>query len=292
MSAIVEIVPNFSEGRDRERVARLADAVGSAAGVRLLDKTLDADHHRSVITAAGPPEGVEEGLFEAARIAVAEIDLNRHEGVHPRIGAMDVAPFVAVRDIDRERLVGRARAFGRGLAEQLGLPVFFYGHAATSPETERLEFVRREAFRTIRPDCGGPDPHPTAGAVAVGVREFLIAFNVQLATEDVRVARGIARSIRESSGGLAAVKALGLELPAEGCTQVSMNLTDYRTTPPATVVERIRDEAKRAGAGVIDSELIGLIPEAALRGTSGEELGIRDWDPDRMVFERRLAYCQ
>lgn len=289
MTPLVEVVPNFSEGRDAALVDQLAAAVSSPPEVRLLNQTMDPDHHRSVVTAVGPPEAVEDGLLSAARIAVSRIDLGRHQGVHPRIGALDVAPFIPVRGIGWDDLTARARAFGQRLAQELDLPVFFYGRATTAPERTRLEVVRREAFTTLAPDCGGPQPHPTAGAVAVGVREFLIAFNIQLATRDLAVARRIARSIRESSGGLPAVKALGLDLPAEDCTQVSMNLVDFRATSPATVFARVCEEARQADVQVLDSELIGLIPEAALEGTSGVKLRIRNWNPDQMIFERRLA---
>jgi len=289
MTPLVEVVPNFSEGRDAALVDRLSAAVSSPPEVRLLDQTMDPDHHRSVVTAVGPPEAVEDGLLSAARAAVSKIDLGRHQGVHPRIGALDVAPFIPVGGIDWDDLTARARAFGRRLAQELDLPVFFYGRAATAPERNRLEVIRREAFTALSPDCGGPQPHPTAGAVAVGVREFLVAFNIQLATRDLSIARRIARSIRESSGGMPAVKALGLDLPAEGCTQVSMNLVDFRTTPPAAVFARVREQARQADVEIIDSELIGLIPQAALEGTSGKKLRIRNWSPDQMIFERRLA---
>ena len=289
MTPLVEVVPNFSEGRDRAVVDRLAAAVSSPPSVSLLDQTMDSDHHRSVVTAVGPPEAVEEGLLEAARVALQEINLNIHQGAHPRIGALDVAPFIPVQGIAWDELIARVHAFGRRVAAELELPVFFYGRAATSPERARLEVIRRGAFSTLAPDLGPSQPHPTAGGVAVGARDFLIAFNIQLATRNLSVARRIARSIRESSGGLPAVKALGLDLPAEGCTQVSMNLVDFRTTSPAAVFARVCEEARAANVEVLDSELIGLIPEAALAGTSGEQLRIRNWNPDRMIFERRLA---
>ncbi len=303
---LIEAVPNFSEGRDERVVEGIVAAARSGGAVAgggvaggaawLLDRTSDGDHNRSVLTLAGAPEDVEEAVMRAAATAVERIDLRTHRGGHPRIGALDVAPFVALREIDRETLVERVRAFGERLWRDLGTPVYFYGWAA-GEKGRRLEEVRRGGFealaadggRTRRPDIGGPAPHPTAGATAVGARPYLIAFNVSLETSDPGPARRIARQVRESSGGYRAVKALGLELPSSGRTQVSMNLTDFQTTSPKTVFERILAEAAAEGVAVVESELIGLIPEAALEGTSGEELRIKGFDPSRMILERRLA---
>lgn len=292
---LVESVPNFSTA-DPAVVDALIEAVSSMEAI-VLDHSADQDHNRAVLTLAGPPAAVAEALMRAAAVAVDRIDLRSHRGAHPRMGALDVAPFVAVRGITEAQLVERARAFGRRLWDELRVPAYFYGSAALREERSRLEDIRRGGFealaadagRTRPPDVGGPAAHATAGAAAVGVRPFLIAFNVNLATPDVGVARSIARRIRESSGGYPAVKALGLELPSSGLTQVSMNLTDFRKTPPKTVFDRIVAEAASAGVETVESELIGLIPEAALNGTSGEKLLIRGFDAERMIFERRLA---
>ena len=293
---LIEAVPNFSAA-DVDVVDALADAVAGVADVRLLDRTADLDHNRSVLTLVGSPVGVVRALSRAAAVAVERIDLRSHRGAHPRMGALDVAPFVAIRKVSVARLVSVARGFGEQLWRELQVPSFFYGLAAKRPERERLETIRKGGFealvadggRSRVPDIGGPGPHPTAGATAVGARPFLIAFNVNLATTDVGPAKRIARAVRASSGGYPEVKALGLELPTQGVTQVSMNLTDFRVTPPRTVFERIEKEARAAGVEVMESELIGLIPEAALAGTSGKALRIRDFNPERMILERRLA---
>lgn len=297
--SLIEAVPNFSEGRDESTLAALREALTSAKDVWLLDDSADRDHHRSVYTLAGDPEGVVEALLAAARVAVERIDLIRHVGAHPRIGALDVAPFVPLLDCSWDQCIETARQFAQRLWEALSVPSYYYGRAAMRPERERLEQVRRGGFEVLResvlhdaerrPDVGGPQLHTTAGAVAVGVRPVLIAFNVNLRTQDPAPARRIARLIRESSGGYPAVKALGLELPAQGLTQVSMNLTDYRRTGIRTVVERISSEAEIDGVEVVESELIGLVPHAALEGATPEQLLLHDFTPDRILEQRLLA---
>jgi glutamate formiminotransferase len=293
----IECVPNFSEGRDASVLAALRDAVETAPGVHLFDQTADVDHNRSVFTFAGEPGPVSEALFAAARVAVERIDLRRHQGVHPRIGALDVAPFVPLDALDWKTAIETAHAFGERLWQELRVPAYFYGRAARRMEHERLEDVRRGGFEQLslaalenparRPDVGGPGLHPSAGATAVGVRKFLVAFNVNLRTGDISVARRIARAIRESSGGYPAVKALGLDLRAAGLTQVSMNLTDYEATSPSTVFERIRGEAELAEVEIAGSELIGLIPEAALAPLGPEGLRIESFSP-RCILENRI----
>jgi len=296
---LIEAVPNFSEGRDPQTLGALRDALRSCEDAFLLDDSADPDHHRSVYTLAGKPEAAVEALLAGARVAVERIDLIRHLGAHPRIGALDVAPFVPLLDCSWEECVETAEEFAQRLWEELHVPSYFYGRAATRPERERLEQIRRGGFEVLReaalhfpdrrPDVGGPMLHPTAGAVAVGVRPVLIAFNVNLRTEDPGPARRIARMIRESSGGYPAVKALGLELPAQGLTQVSMNLTDYRRTGLRTVVERIRREAANEGVEVAASELVGLVPQAALEGATPQELLLEDFSVDRILENRLLA---
>jgi glutamate formiminotransferase len=270
------------------------EAVNRVRGAALLDVTADRDHHRSVFTMAGAPGIVAEALFEIAKLAVERIDLRRHVGKHPRMGALDVAPFVPLGAMSEREAIEAARSFALRLWEELRVPTYFYGLAATTPERSRLEDVRRGGFEALlandparRPDVGGPRIHPTAGATAVGVRKPLIAWNVELATPDAAAAKRIARKIRESSGGLAAVKALGLALPSRGTTQVSMNLVDYERTGPQAVLERISELASAEGVAVIDSELIGLIPRKALGRDGGEGLRIRGFSPS-MILESRI----
>ena len=275
-------------------LADIRDAVSQFHGVALLDSTADPDHHRSVFTMAGAPDVVSEALFEIAKLAVERIDLRSHEGKHPRMGALDVAPFVPIHDMSDQQAIQAARQFALRLWAELRVPSYFYGLAATTPARERLEHVRRGGFEELlksdpsrSPDVGGPRIHPTAGATAVGVRKPLIAWNVELATADVQPAKRIARMIRESSGGLPAVKALGLALPTRRATQVSMNLVDYEITGPQAVFDRISELAAAQGVAVVDSELIGLIPRGALGQDGGEGLRIRDFSP-LMILENRI----
>jgi glutamate formiminotransferase len=243
---------------------------------------------------AGAPDVVSEALFAIAKLAVERIDLRSHEGKHPRMGALDVAPFVPIGDMSDQQAIQAARQFAVRLWTELGVPSYFYGLAATTPARERLENVRRGGFEALlrgdpgrAPDVGGPRIHPTAGATAVGVRKPLIAWNVELATADVEPAKRIARMIRESSGGLPAVKALGLALPTRRTTQVSMNLVDYERTGPQAVFERVSELAAAEGVAVIDSQLIGLIPRKALGQDGGEGLRIRGFSPS-MILENRI----
>lgn len=294
MASILECVPNCSEGRDPAFLRDVREAVSCVQGVALLDSSADPDHHRSVFTIAGAPDAVPEALFEIAKLAVARVDLRAHKGKHPRMGALDVAPFVPMGDMTAEQAIQAARQFAQRLWAELGVPSFFYGLAAMTPGRERLEDVRLGEFEALvqgdgsrLPDVGGPRVHPTAGATAVGVRKPLIAWNVELATADVQPARRIARMIRESSGGLPAVKALGLALPTRGTTQVSMNLVDYERTGLRTVLDWIDQLAAAEGVTVVDSELIGLIPRKALGQDGGEGLRIRGFNSS-MILENRI----
>lgn len=276
MNPQVECVPNFSEGRNRAVISGIRQAILSAGEVLLLDQTMDADHNRSVFTLAGPPEAVVQAMLRAAAAAVAAIDLREHHGVHPRIGALDVVPLVPLEGITAEQCVAVARRLGRHIWDQLKVPVYYYGDAAAVERRHRLENIRRGGFEGLlkclpdeqerRPDVGGPGLHPTAGACAIGVRKFLIAYNIELATPDASIAKRIAAEIRESSGGLAGVKALGLELSSRNTSQVSMNLTDSESTPPHRVFNEVRDRARELGVSIAGTELIGLIPRAALEG--------------------------
>ncbi len=274
MKRLIECVPNFSEGRDAETIRAIAEAISSVKGIGLLDHGADADHHRSVFTFAGEPEAIGEAVWRAASVAVERIDLRCHHGVHPRLGAIDVVPFVPLGSTTQQECVSLAEQTAERLWDELRLPSYLYGAAARREDRRRLEDIRRGGFERIRdalpadisrrPDIGGPALHAGAGACALGVRKFLIAYNVWLTTEDLSIARQIAKHVRESSGGLPAVQALGLALAGRNRTQVSMNLTDFEKTPPHEVFETVRTEARGLGVDVAGTELIGLIPRKAI----------------------------
>jgi len=267
---IVECVPNFSEGRDAGVVARIVEAIASVPGAAVLGQTSDYDHNRSVVTFAGKPDSIAEAAFRGIERAVALIDMNRHLGVHPRVGVADVVPFVPVSGVSLADCVQMAERVGERVWRELGVPVYLYDAAARRPERMNLANIRRGRFEKLReevlvnperqPDFGGPALHPTAGACVIGARKFLIAFNMNLATADVEIARRIARKIRFSSGGLPAVRALGLFLESRGTAQVSINLIYFEITPLCAVVEAVRVEAKLCGVEISGVELIGLIP--------------------------------
>ena len=289
---IVECVPNFSEGCDAAKVARIAAAIGSAPGVAVLGQTMDTDHNRSVITFAGPPDAIGEGALRGIESAAAEIDLNRHQGVHPRIGAADVVPFVPIAGVTLADCARIAAHTGEEVWRRLGVPVYLYGAAATRPDRVALENVRREV-RTQpnkHPDFGDGEFHPTAGATVVGARNILIAFNVNLQTSDVAVARAIARKVRFSSGGLPHVKALGLLLRSRGIAQVSMNLTDFEQTPVHLAFQAVREEAARLGVRVASSEIVGLIPRKAMEMAAGCDLMIENFRPELVLEDRLKAF--
>ena len=292
---MIESVPNVSEGQRAAVVTELAGALQGVAGLMLLDHSADPSHNRSVFTMVGDPAVVSEALFRLFEIALARIDLRTHRGVHPRIGAVDVVPFVPLGGATMTECIDLSRQFGAAVAERFGLPVFLYEQSATRPERRRLEQIRRHQFEGLAerlarpewmPDFGPPVPHPAAGATVVGARMPLIAFNVQLESADVSAARTIARSIRESSGGLPCVKALGLTLAHRGVAQVSMNLTDYTRTSIQQVFHAIERQADALGLRIRDSELIGLIPAAALEGTSAAQLKLRDFSTSQILEER------
>ncbi len=305
---IVECVPNFSEGVSSARVEQIVAAM-AVDGVSLLDFSLDRDHNRSVVTVAGTPEAVVESAIRGAGKAAELINLTTQAGVHPRIGAADVIPFVPVSGISLAQCALLARQAGLGIWRRFGIPVYFYGAAAARPDRVELENLRKGQFEGLRdavlrdtarrPDVGGPELHSTAGASAVGARSFLIAYNVFLGPStgtvpsldrpgpDISVARAVARDLRASSGGLLGVKALGLLV--DGRAQVSMNITDFRQTPLARVFATISQLASRHGASVAEGELIGLVPEAALDGSPLWTESIPGFNPAAKVLERRLA---
>jgi glutamate formiminotransferase len=293
--AIVECVPNFSEGTDSSKVSRIVAAM-QVPGVSLLDWSLDTAHNRSVVTIAGPPEAVVESAARGAGKAAELIDLTKQNGVHPRIGSADVIPFIPVSKASLADCALLARQAGLQIWRRYSIPVYFYGAAAARPDRVQLEDVRRGQFEGLReavrkdasrrPDIGGPDLHETAGASVVGARSFLIAYNVHLRHPDVTAARAIARDIRASNGGLHGVKALGVL--ANGRAQVTMNVTDYLTTPMPKVYARAAELAQRHGAELDDSELIGLIPQAAYEPDAEWIERIPNFDPAQKVIERRL----
>lgn len=292
----LECVPNVSEGRRPEVVARLAAAVTSAPGVRLLDIHSDPDHNRSVLTLAGEAGDLRAGLLALYEAALSEIDLTRHEGVHPRVGAVDVVPFVPLGDTPMETAVAAAEELAAEVADRFGLPVFLYERAARKPGRRLLADVRRGGFEGLparladpeqAPDFGPARVHPTGGATVIGARFFLIAFNAVLDTPDVSVARAVARKVRESAGGLPAVRALGVFLASRNLAQVSMNLVDYRQTSVWGALKRVRQEAAALGARVVETELIGLMPEEAAAGVVREALQLPGFTSGR-VLESRL----
>jgi glutamate formiminotransferase len=295
---IVECVPNFSEGRDQRKVDAIADAIASAAGIAVLDITLDPDHNRSVITFAGPADAVGEAALRAVAQAVQNIDLTRQSGVHPRIGAADVVPFVPVDEITLAECASLATAVGWEVWSRLGVPVYLYEAAARRADRVNLEDIRRGGFEKLRelavtdpdrrPDFGEARLHATAGACVVGARKFLVAFNVNLNTPDVKLAQDIAKTIRTSSGGLPNVKAMGVRLASRNLAQVSMNLTDFECTPVREVFATIRDQAGLMGVTIAGSEIIGLIPRKALDGSEEWLPTVENFHPG-LILEDRLG---
>jgi glutamate formiminotransferase len=287
---IVECVPNFSEGRDPVIVSSIGRAVSAVPGAALLDTTSDQDHNRSVLTFAGSPDAVAEAAFAAVREAMARIDLTRHAGVHPRLGAADVIPLVPVEGIGLEQCATLARTLGARIWNELGVPVYLYEAAALRPECERLENVRKMAPAGLAPDFG-TGRHATAGASVVGARKFLIAWNINLRTADLTAARRIAHEIRASSGGLPAVKSIGLPLESRGQVQVSINLVDFERTPLYVVFEAVKERCAARGIEIAGSELIGMIPAAALRSSEGHDLQWENLRPE-LVLDNRLRGVQ
>ena len=280
---LVECVPNFSEGRDPSKIDAIVEAIRSA-GAMVLDRTSDHDHHRSVITFAAPAETIGEAAFQAVKQAAASIDLREHAGVHPRIGAADVVPFVPLRGVTLEDCARIAQQTGRRIWDELSVPVYLYEAAALRPECRNLAHVRRGG---LDPDFGGPAHHPSSGAVVVGARKFLIAFNVNLQTPDVSIAKQIARAVRFSSGGLPHVKAMGVLLASRNLAQVSMNLTDFEVTPIHVAFEAVVRQAQHHGVGIAGSEIIGLLPAGALEQTAAWYLRVENFTPG-VVLENRI----
>jgi glutamate formiminotransferase / formiminotetrahydrofolate cyclodeaminase len=296
---LIECIPNISEGRREAVVAALADVVSSVDGVCLLDRTADPSHHRAVLTFVGEPAAIEDAVTALATAAVQAIDLREHVGVHPRVGALDVVPFVPMRGATMDDAIAVARRVGARLAAAIGVPIFLYQHAATRPERRRLEDIRRGGLDGLarrmvdegwRPDFGPAQPHPSAGATVVGARDPLVAWNLNLATADVAIARAIAREIRERSGGLTGLRALGLLLAHRGLAQVSMNLTDHHATPMHVVFARVSEAAARLGTHIVESEIIGLVPREALLDAAQRAPQLAAWHAHQ-ILEDRIVAC-
>ena len=287
---LIECVPNFSEGHDQATVAAIAEAIASARGVLMLRTEMDTDHNRSVITFAGPPEAVMEGALHGIAMAVERIDMRKHRGVHPRIGAADVVPFVPLEGATLADCVELAHRTGHAVWQRLGVPVYFYEAAAISPDRAPLENCRRGGFENpkLAPDLGGPGLHPTAGACAIGARNLLIAFNISLNTADVGIARTIARKIRASSGGIAFVKAMGVNLASRGIAQISMNLTNFEQTGLHEVYDAVRAEADRLGVSIAGTEVVGLVPRKAVEMAVAHDPWWKNFDRG-LILENRLA---
>jgi glutamate formiminotransferase len=289
---ILECVPNFSEGRNHRTLEHIVDALRKVNGISILDYSMDPDHHRSVVTFIGTPEAVEQGAAAACDTAVELIDMRKHAGVHPRNGAVDVVPFIPVMNVDMADAVAVARRFGGSFAARHDIPVYFYGDAAVDRSRTGLPFLRGGGFEMLRekmtdprwrPDAGPSAPNRKSGATAVGARNFLIAFNINLATNDLAIAKKIAAEIRQSSGGLENVQAMGVLLKSRNIAQVSMNLTDYRKTSLRTVYHAVKDKATALGVDILESELIGCLPGNALDGITPDELRLYDFSDDRII---------
>jgi glutamate formiminotransferase len=290
-----ECVPNVSEGRRPEVIAEIASAVDGVAGVLLLDHSADPSHNRSVFTMVGDKSGLITAVGRLFDVAVARIDLRTHSGIHPRIGAVDVVPFVPLDDTTMAECVDLSHDAGRMIADTFHLPVFLYEASAVTPGRRRLEQIRRGQFEGLAarmhqaewtPDFGPSAPHPSAGATVVGARNLLIAFNVNLDSADENTARSIAAAVRESSGGLPGVKAMGVRLAHRGVAQVSMNITDFRRTPLHAAFDAVQREAEARGTSILESELVGLIPAAALSGTTLEHLKLAGFSRSQILEER------
>lgn len=297
MKGILECVPNFSEGRDQEKIEKIVRPFRKTEGVKLLDYSADKDHNRLVVTVIGNPAGLKASVLEAMSTAIDLIDMNKHKGEHPRIGAVDVVPFTPVKDVTMEEAVELSREVAREAAKKFNLPIYLYEEAATKPERKNLANIRKGEFEGLaekikkpewKPDFGPAQMHPTAGATVMGARMPLVAFNVNLDTDNLEIARAIARRVRHSGGGLRYCKAIGVDLKERGIVQISMNMTDYTKTSLYQSFEMIKFEAKRYGVNVIGSELIGLLPAQALFDVAEYYLRLENFSPAQIMENRLL----
>ena len=289
---IIECVPNFSEGRDKRKIEKIVYCFKGKKGVTLLDYESDEDHNRSVITLVGEPTPLKKALIESIGVAIGMIDMRKHKGGHPRMGAVDVVPFIPIKNITMDETVAFSKTVAKEIAETHAFPVFLYEASATDPHRKNLSDIRKGQFENMakkmaapewKPDFGPDAPHPSAGVTAVGARMPLVAFNVNLATDRMEIADAIARRVRHVSGGLRYCKAIGVNLKEKGMVQVSMNLTDYTKTPIYQAVELIKVEARRYGVSVAGSEIIGMVPAAALVDTMAYYLGIDNLSPNQLL---------
>ena len=293
---IIECVPNFSEGRDLEKIDKIISPFRARAGVKLLDYSNDEDHNRLVVTLVGEPEALRDAIIEAVGVAVALIDLNHHAGQHPRMGAVDVIPFIPIKNTTMDEAVALSKEVGAKVAELYGLPVFLYEKSASAPHRENLAAVRKGEFEGMAakiklpewmPDFGPAERHSTAGTVAIGARMPLVAYNINLSTPNLEIAHDIAKKIRFIGGGLRYCKAMGVELKDRGITQVSINMTDYTKTALYRAFELVRIEARRYGVSIVGSEIIGLVPMEALIDTASYYLGLENFSMQQ-VLEARI----
>ncbi len=293
---IIECVPNFSEGRDLDKIEKIVEAFRGKNGVKLLDYKRDIDHNRVVVTVVGEPRGVKDAVLEAIGTAIKLINMTKHQGQHPRMGAVDVVPFIPVKNVTMDEAVELAKETARLASETFGLPIYLYEKAASDPQRENLANIRKGEFEGMeekiklpewKPDYGQAAIHPTAGVTAIGARMPLVAFNVNLNTSRMDIANSIAKNVRFLNGGLRYCKAIGIELKDRGIVQVSMNMTDYTRTALYRAFELIRAEAARYGVTIAGSEIIGLLPMEALIDTAVYYLGVEDFSMDQ-VLENRL----
>lgn len=296
MNKIMECVPNFSEGRDLQKIDKIVAPFRGKQGVKLLDYSNDEDHNRLVVTVVGEPEPLRDAVLEAIGVAVELIDLNHHQGQHPRMGAVDVVPFIPIRNVTMEEAVALSKEVGKEVAKRYNLPVFLYEKSASAPHRENLAAVRKGEFEGMaekvkqpewHPDFGLAERHPTAGTVAIGARMPLVAYNINLNTPSLEIAHDIAKKIRFIGGGLRYCKAMGVELKDRGITQVSINMTDYTRTALYRAFELVRVEARRYGVSIVGSEIIGLVPMEALIDTASYYLGLENFSMEQ-VLEARM----
>ncbi|MGM0382468.1 MAG: glutamate formimidoyltransferase [Thermodesulfobacteriota bacterium] len=294
---LIECVPNFSEGRRDKIIEAIVEPFRNRNGCALFDYRADKDHNRLVVSLGGEPDSIQEAILEAAKIAISTIDLEQHQGSHPRVGAVDIIPFVPLQNITMKECVNLAHRFGQTYYEETRIPVYFYEEAALRPERKHLEVIRKGQYEALKreivnparhPDVGEPRLHPSAGATIIGARKFLIAFNVNLGTDDVNIAREIAKRVRSSSGGLRHVKSIGLPLKERGLVQVSTNITDYEKNALYRVLEFIRMEAKRWNVPVKDTEIYGMIPAAAIMDTISYYMQTSGFDSNQVIDLRLL----
>ena len=292
----MECVPNFSEGRDLQKIDKIVAPFRGKQGVKLLDYSNDEDHNRLVVTVVGEPEPLRDAVLEAIGVAVELIDLNHHQGQHPRMGAVDVVPFIPIRNVTMEEAVALSKEVGKEVAKRYKLPVFLYEKSASAPHRENLAAVRKGEFEGMaekikqpewHPDFGLAERHPTAGTVAIGARMPLVAYNINLNTPSLEIAHDIAKKIRFIGGGLRYCKAMGVELKDRGITQVSINMTDYTRTALYRAFELVRVEARRYGVSIVGSEIIGLVPMEALIDTASYYLGLENFSMEQ-VLEARM----